>query len=383
MRILSICYEYPPIGGGGAAFCQSINEAFVQAGHEVDLVTSGMPDLPSREEIQGVDIHRVRCWRRHRHYATTVELATQVRSSYRKAVELQEQRNYDIAHCHFIVPSGVTAGLLRRKTGLPFVITAHGSDVPGYNPDRFHLAHTAIQPIWRRVVQSADGLTTPSHFLARLIQRKLDLAVEVIPYCYDPTTQPAGDAGNRILVVTRMFERKGVQFLFHALKDLKTDWEILVAGDGPYLPKLRKLATEINLPVRFLGMVPRDELAALYHSSKIFVFPSIQENFPVVLLEAMAGGCAVITTSAMGCAEVVGDAAIKVEPGSVDGLRRAVRTLLDDVSERERLSAAGQRRVAKFSTENIVALYENIFAGVIASDQPLPSGGVVVGSELD
>ena len=66
MRILCICYEYPPVGGGGASFCEGINEAFVRAGHDVDIVTSGMPDIAARETRNGVGIYRVPCRRRHR-----------------------------------------------------------------------------------------------------------------------------------------------------------------------------------------------------------------------------------------------------------------------------------------------------------------------------
>ena len=60
-----------------------------------------------------------------------------------------------------------------------------------------------------------------------------------------------------------MVERKGVQHLLEALPDLETDWEFWIAGDGPYLKQLQKLASGANARVRFLGFVPRSELAEL------------------------------------------------------------------------------------------------------------------------
>jgi len=60
LRILSLSYEYPPIGGGGAPMCEGLSEALAAAGHEVDVVTSGLKDLPELEERRGVRIHRVR-----------------------------------------------------------------------------------------------------------------------------------------------------------------------------------------------------------------------------------------------------------------------------------------------------------------------------------
>jgi glycosyltransferase involved in cell wall biosynthesis len=90
------------------------------------------------------------------------------------------------------------------------------------------------------------------------------------------------------------------------------------------------------------------------------VFPSIQENFPVVLLEAMSAGCAVITTSAPGCAEVVGDAAIKTEPGNVDSLQTAIHKLISNNEEILRLATMGQARACEFKWSKIVDCFDKM-----------------------
>lgn len=365
MKILCINYEYPPIGGGGASACKGLVEAFVKEGHEVDLVTSGMKGVPEYEVINGVHVYRVNCIRRHRHYATTPELISQVLPSYKKAVELIRKKNYDINHTHFIVPSGLVSYLIKRKTGIPYIITAHGSDVAGYNPDRFSLMHTLIGPLWRMIVRNSSGITAPSNFLKKLIQEAADISVEVIPNGFD--IKPVSDVQreNRILLVTRMFERKGVQYLLEALQDIPKDWDVLIVGDGPYLPTLKDLANKLGVSVKFLGQVPNDQVFEIYLKSKIYVFPSMVENFPVVLLEAMAAGCAVITTTAPGCAEVVGDAAIKVEVGSVESLRRELRHLIDDPLEINRLGLLGRERVKTFAWPIVTAGFIKVFESVI------------------
>ena len=131
MRVLCINYEYSPIGGGGASACKGLVESFVKKGHEVDLITSGMKGLPEYEEVNGVHIYRVKCIRRHKHFARTLELISLVIPSYNKAVELISKKKYDINHTHFIVPSGLVSYLIKRKTGLNYVVTAHGTDVAG------------------------------------------------------------------------------------------------------------------------------------------------------------------------------------------------------------------------------------------------------------
>lgn len=365
MKILCINYEYPPIGGGGASACKGLAEALVQQGHEVDLVTSGMKNLPEYEEVNGVHVYRVKCIRRHKHFATTPELVSQVWPSYKKAVELIKKKEYDINHTHFIVPSGLVSYLIKRKTGLPYVITAHGSDVAGYNPDRFSLMHVLIDPLWRMIVKNSSGITTPSSFLKNLIHKNIDIPVDVIPNGIDLETMHGMKKENRILVVTRMFERKGVQFLLEALHGMQTDWEVWIVGDGPYLPVLKELAKNLGVSVKFLGHIPNDQVFQLYLESKIYVFPSTVENFPVVLLEAMAAGCAVITTTAPGCAEVVGDAAIKVEPGKSEPLRQALITLLNNELEIEKMAKLGHEQVKKFSWPKVASEFESYYEVVL------------------
>lgn len=366
MKILCVNYEYPPIGGGGAAACKGLVEALVRDGHEVDLVTSGMKGLPDHEVVNGVHVYRVKCLRKHKHYARTFELVSQVWPSYKKSVELIKTKKYDINHTHFIVPSGLVSYLIKRKTGLPYVITAHGSDVAGYNPDRFSLMHALMGPLWRMIVRNSSGITAPSNFLKKLTQDAIDIPVEVIPNGFDIKSTPDVPRENRILVVTRMFERKGIQFLIEALQGVPKEWEVLIVGDGPYLPVLKNLAKKLGVSVKFLGQVPNDEILGFYMASKIYVFPSMVENFPIVLLEAMAAGCAVITTTADGCAEVVGEAAIKVEPGSVEPLQLALISLINNPQEIDRLSGMGRVLVNNFAWPIVMTKFINVFDKVIS-----------------
>ena len=124
---------------------------------------------------------------------------------------------------------------------------------------------------------------------------------------------------NRVLVVARMFPRKGIQHFIDAVAGVEGEWEFVIAGDGPFRDQLEAQARSVAPNVQFVGFVDRETLRSLYESSRILVFPSIQENFPMVLLEAMDAGCAIVTTNAEGCAEVVGDAGLVVPTGRPAG----------------------------------------------------------------
>jgi len=268
---------------------------------------------------------------------------------------------------HFIYPDGVVAWLTKRFTGLPYLITAHGSDVPGYNPNRFRLLHVLLKPVWRRITTDADLIICPSAAIQSLIKASNPRArTEIIPNCIDlEKFHPQPKVPKRLLVVTRMFERKGVQFILKALEGLRDEYDVHVVGDGPYLETLKSLATTLGVRAKFYGYMDNDsaELRNLYETASVFVFTSESENFPIVLLEAMAAGAAIVTTSGTGCAEVVGDAALLVPPRDSAALRAALEKLSGDPDLIKRLGSAARERVVKsFGWERVIELHLEVYA---------------------
>lgn len=361
MKILSLIYEYPPVGGGGGVAAAALNQELVSQGVSVEVVTSAMKDLSATEVVQGVTTYRVPCLRRYRYYTTAPELATTLLPAYRQAQQRIEASRPDLIHTHFVLPSGLVAYALSRKYGIPYVLTAHGSDIPGYNPDRFETLHWLLRPLWRRVIRGAAAMTSPSEFLAGLIRRRADVPIAIVPNGYASRSHLGGTKRNLVLVVARLFPRKGVQHFIDSLRGAQHDWDFIVAGDGPYKAELERQTERVRVPVKFIGFVDQQTLRGLYEEARILVFPSLRENFPMVLLEAMDAGCAVITTDAEGCAEVVGTAGIVVEKGNAHDIRGALQALMSDPARIESLSRQGRDRSQLFRWPRIAALYLDVF----------------------
>jgi glycosyltransferase involved in cell wall biosynthesis len=108
-------------------------------------------------------------------------------------------------------------------------------------------------------------------------------------------------------------------------------------------------------------------LRGYYEEARILVFPSIRENFPMVLLEAMDAGCAVITTDAEGCGEVVGRAGIVVRKDDAEQIRTALRGLMADPVRCEQLGQVARARADQFRWPRIAALYRDAFRSAFAS----------------
>jgi glycosyltransferase involved in cell wall biosynthesis len=369
MKILMLCYEYPPIGGGGAKVVHGLTSELVKKGHKVDLVTMGYKNLPKYEKKENLNIYRVQCVRLRSNICTPPEMVTYLLAAIPLMLRLCKQNNYDINHTHFIYPDGILAYIINKLTGLPYVVTAHGSDVPGYNPDRFKILHKLLTPLWRIITSKAEKIIIPSNSLDNLVKKATtDIQTTVIPNGINLNKFSAnGKKENKILVVGRMFERKGIQYFIHALSGLNHNFTVNIVGEGPYLNNLKKLTKDSPSNINFLGFLDNnsEELQRLYESSKIFVMPSESENFPIVLLEAMTAGLAIITTNDTGCTEVVGDSALLINSKDSGAIKDALLKLINDPNLRTRLGKAARKRAEEnFSWENVVIKHINLYSSL-------------------
>ncbi len=161
-----------------------------------------------------------------------------------------------------------------------------------------------------------------------------------------------------ILFVSTIEPRKNLPTLLRAFRRLrdnyKTEITLAIAGHRGWLvEEVDQTLAELNLgdAVRFLGGIPNEELVYLYNAAKLFVLPSLYEGFGLPPLEAMACGTPVIVSKVSSLPEVVGDAALLVNPEDTDGLTVAMWRLISDENLRREMRAKGLKRAQTFSWE--------------------------------
>ncbi len=375
MRILTLCYEFPPVGGGGGRVAIGLARQFVRDGHDVTFLTLGFRDLPAEQTIDGIRLLRVRGWRAREDIARPHELASYLWAVRAPLRRLLRTRQFDVVHLHFMVPDGLLMLLVPELRALPLVVTVHGSDVPGYNPDRFQLLHRLLHPWWRRATACATRIVCPSSFIADLLlQSAPSASPTVIANGIDPAAlRPERPREPRLLTVSRLLERKGVQDVINALPLTTSGLALHLVGAGPYQKTLERLAAPQATRIRFHGWLDNGSpaLRDLYETSGILVFPSHVENFPVVLLEAMAAGMAIIAADIPSCREVLGDAALLVPAGDPVALARAIDRLAADGDLRQQLQQSVRRRLEQnFTWPAIGSRYIEVFTAAIAAPAP-------------
>ncbi len=378
MRILMLNYEFPPLGAGGATSSFNLARNVVRLGHQVDVVTMGFTGVPRRETLDGVRVYRVPSIRSRKEVCHTHEMLSYVLSGGLQAALLIQRRSYDVCNTHFIFPTGPISFALKRIGGPPYVLSARGSDVPGHNPNRFRLDHQMLRPVWRRLVTDADAVVAVSeHLKSRIEANAPGVPVTVIPNGCSPLG--AADDGRdgistverngalRVLIVTRLHEFKGVQYLLEAVSRVGLDLELDIVGDGPYRKILEAQAGRSSKPIRFWGWLDRSAptLQQLYRRSSIFVFPSEREGSPAVLQEAMSAGLAVIAADSAGTPEVVGDAGLLVSPKDSQGIADALIYLAAHPDLARELGRRARERVRReFDWAVLAGHYVDLYADV-------------------
>jgi glycosyltransferase involved in cell wall biosynthesis len=312
MNILFLNYEFPPIGGGGSPVSYEIAKGYADQGHTVDVVTMKYKDLPEYEVRDGINIYRVPCLRTKKEICHPWEQLTYLIAAKKFLRKQLVSKKYHINHTHFLIPTGPLALWVLKKYKIPYIVTAHGSDVLGYNK-RFKLLYPLLKRPWLNIIRKAAAVTTPSDFLKGKIREITDEGnVITISNGLDLTKFKPMKKEKRILILARLFVNKGIHDILDALKsiDLK-GWTVDIVGEGPYRGILEEKVKENNLTdsVAFHGWVDHDSdlLKSLYGRAAIFISNSYFESFGQTALEAISAGCYPLLSDIGGYRSIVND----------------------------------------------------------------------------
>lgn len=366
MRILFLCYEFPPAGGGGGRALRHLSRHLAELGADVDVVTSRGQEPGATREGKA-RIHAVPTRRRGPHEAGARAMLDFLWRARPVARRLLAERRYDLAHYFFSVPTGLLSFALPRD--VPYFVFLRGGDVPGYNVGEMETAHALLKPANRRVWRRARAIAAVSdHLAAATLRIEPGLRIEIIPNGVDvelfrpPADPPAADpeAPVELLSVCRLIECKGLQYLLDCLAGLRTDrrWRLTVIGTGSYRETLERRSRELGLDgrVEFAGVLPHQELPRRYGGAAAFLLPSYGDACPQTAIEAMACGLPVVATRASGVHHYVDDGVngFLVEPRDAGALEAPLEALIDQPELAARMGrASAEKAHASFAWRSV------------------------------
>jgi glycosyltransferase involved in cell wall biosynthesis len=373
MRILVLNHEFPPIGGGGGRAAEGICQHLAKRGHEIKVLTSRIHGSPHRELRDGFEIVRIPALRTKPFQAGFLSMATYVLTGLWSGFRLIRSFKPQVIHVHFAVPAGALAWMLSKLTGIPYILTAHLGDVPGGVPEKTRDWFRWVFPFTRSIWRDAATRVAVSEYTRELALQHYNEEIQVIPNGVDaaalkPRSLEIQDPPVIVFAGRFATQKAPVQVvrILHELKDLP--WKCVMIGDGSLMPAVKKTIAELGIENRFelTGWVTPDEVMHRFEKSSILFMPSLSEGLPVVGVQALAKGLAIVASRVGGFVDLVEEGG----NGSLlpaNDARAMVDALRRFLTDRERLLQARARSLEiaqRFDLASISDAYEKLYEGV-------------------
>ena len=274
---------------------------------------------------------------------------------------------------HLFAAPAIWIGRLR---GVPVVINYRGGEADTF----FEKAFFWVKPSLGR----ANAIVVPSGFLEAVFGKR-GFATRIVPNIIDLDRFGTGTVTGTVLgvplksdspsiVVTRnlepIYDNGTALRAFQIVRRVFPPAKLVVAGSGPERESLQKLAAELGIAeaVTFTGRVDNAGMATLYRSADVMINPSLADNMPISVLEALASGVPVVSTNVGGIPYLVdhGKTALLVPVRDAEAMAAAVLALLGDPSLAKRISAAGLESIQRYTWPNVrnrlLHVYEQVLA---------------------
>jgi 1,2-diacylglycerol 3-alpha-glucosyltransferase len=378
LRIAIVCsyYPWPPSFGGVETIVRNVSVELAKRGHDVHVITTPFDVTTMRQvsnygmEIEeGVVIHKLKPGKVKVGYARFLKGLNSVISEVKP----------EVIHSHNLHPHLVQLTNWRNKFGYKLIAELHH---PTINFDFFIqkmlLPFVAYLLRWKS--SSVDAFITHTDLERNwLISKGIDRErIKVIKppmissqlISLQEESLSIGDYSADLLYLGRIVPKKGLHVLLKALSLVK-DANLVVAGsaEGGYIRKLRKFAEDAGIRerIRFLGPIAERDKLRLITSHKVLVCPTLADYHPIVLVEAQALGVPVVATRVGAIPKIVmdGETGLLVEPNNVQGLAKAIETLLNNDALRLRFSRKAREFAYNFTVERSVEKIEMLYHRIL------------------
>jgi glycosyltransferase involved in cell wall biosynthesis len=379
LKIAQLVPYYAPVIGGVEVVCQYISEALTNSGHEVHVFTAdrnhkGAPrlDLPRDEVINGVNVHRFKSYINIGHYGLFPGLIAPLR-----------RHGFDIIHAHgYRQPQSEIGSRLGARLNIPAILHVHGGFYASSRLKRlmYSLYDGAARRGWTNAFDHFIALTEAdrNHLVG------VGAAAESISVIRNAAENQAFELsdpakfrdkhelhGKKVILFLGILHRyKRPDLLIRALPDVvrkePSAFVLLVGPDAGELATVQDIGKKLGVGAHYkwIGPLRGSEKHEAFMCAEFLALPSDEDPFPLVLLEAMAHGKPVLTTSAVGQAPIIAAnaAGIIVPPGNLPEIVDGTIKLLTDAPYARDVGGNARRLAERvFSVKAVVDEIETLY----------------------
>jgi glycosyltransferase involved in cell wall biosynthesis len=369
-------HRYACGGAEWAAYHLALEMA--RRGHEVKVFTAAVDRRDDIEYHDGMAVYR---------YGTNfcVESSSVSLGMLRKP----SAHSTDIIHAHFTVPPASYAALWHaRRKKTPLIVTYHSEQRAGYGSpvrrvgamiDNLLLRHSLL-PYAASIISPSQHYVDESPFLRKHKDKVVSIPNGVtledfeVPYSKEECRQRLGlpNDARIVLFMGSLSPQKAPDVLVKAMPTVVENVPkvmLLVVGTGAMRGKLEQLAGDLDLrrSIKFAGLAEYRSRSLYYRASDVFVLPSIEETFGIVLLEASASGLPMVVSNLPTFKWIIKDGynGLVVEKGSQSDLARALIRLFSDDQLRTRLGQNARGQIGDYSWPAIAEETERLYLAVL------------------
>jgi glycosyltransferase involved in cell wall biosynthesis len=280
----------------------------------------------------------------------------------------------DLIHVHFAVPAGPIAWFLSKIDQIPYVLTAHLGDVPGGSPEKTSNWFRWILPLTPPIWKDAARVVAVSEYTRQLALAHYAVEIDVIPNGVDTQKLAPQEIVHhespRIVFAGRFMEQKNPIQIVRVLARLSDlPWKCVMLGDGPLRTEVETEISNQNLEDRMIlrGWVDPEDVLKEFAKSDILFMPSRAEGLPVVGVQALASGLAIVAGKVGGFVDIVdqGENGYLLDPDDVEGMQQGLLKYLEEPESLLKARKNSLRLAKKFDLTSIIAGYERLFHEVI------------------
>jgi glycosyltransferase involved in cell wall biosynthesis len=381
---------WPAVGGTELALMDLTTE-IKKLGHDVTVITSDEQGSPAVEVRNGIEIRRFELERRGKFRFPPKSYRDLVIGGPWDIVHVKGQRVWSSDHLFKHVP----------KIRQPKVFTAHGfhqwhmhrRDPLELWYYRWHLPR-ALRPFdivialtqgeveelvmfgvpREKIVILPDGVNL--HEYETPPRRDFRERFRIGEHADADKARPGGRAGfgvkkkHMLLYAGGFYDNKRVGFLVRAVAQMKSDVELVVVGkDGHGLQgDTERLARDLRAPVRFLGVLPREDLVKAFHEADLFLLGSKFEGYGIVLLETLAAGVPFVSTPCGAAPDLAALGAGRVATTPED-MARVADELLADPALRAQMAIVGRKRARAQTLAWAAKEHEKLYGALLAGEK--------------
>lgn len=256
---------------------------------------------------------------------------------------------------------------ISKRFDVPFICHLHGSEFKVYvnNSTLFRFGRI------KDVVCSSERFVVLSQGWKEYVDKTFDSNCVVVPNFIDIPNDVLirNDKEKKILFVGALIPRKGVLDLIEAFGKLQCDYSLEICGDGPLRQEAERLTHNLGLEssVNFHGWLEGGAKYNLYDKCQIFVLPSYNEGLPLVILEAMAAGCVVVSTNVGAIEEVVecGKTGFIFNPGDLEHLISHLNYIFRNQNVLTEITANSRELYSRnYSSKAVLPIIRSIYSSL-------------------